>query len=159
MGAQASVEMLSYLAFFLVVFVAAMSTFLFLQSQETARAENAYAREIAYSFSDSIQRAFMAGDGFSQNVAIPPTLLGKQYLIAVSHASSPASAQTGLVYVWWDSSGQTGSFSAPTVTANYSAQYVPGFISTSNPGIILINSTIGSVNMTNYNGMIRFTKG
>ena len=159
MRAQASVEMLSYLAFFLLVFVAVMSTFLFLQSQENARAENAYAKEIAFSFSDSIQRAFMAGDGFSQSVDISPTLLGKPYTIAVSHAIAlPISSQTGLVYVWWNSPGQTGSFSAPTVTADYDAPNTQGFIQ-NDGNVILINSSIGRVNMTNDNGQIIFTKG
>ena len=156
--AQASVEMLAYLAFFLLVFVVTISTFFFLQSQETARAENAYAQQIAYSFADSIQRAFMAGPGFSQSVAIPPTLLGKPYSLAISHSGAAASAQTGIVYVWWDSPGQSGSFSATTITTNYEATTTPGFIS-NDVNLIRINSSIGSVNMTNSNGMIRFTKG
>jgi hypothetical protein len=151
--------MLAYLAFFLLVFVVTISTFFFLQSQETARAENAYAQQIAYTFADSIQRAFMAGPGFSQSVAIPSTLLGKPYIIAVSHASDPGSSQTGIVYVWWNSPGQSGSFSAPTVTTSYSlSANVPGYI-TDDGKLIWMNSSIGTINMTNVNGMISFKRG
>jgi hypothetical protein len=155
--------MLTYLAFFLVIFTAAVSTFMFLQTQETARAENAYAQQIAYSFANSIQNAFIAGPGFYQNVTIPQSLLGKPYTIAVSHADNPIGSQTGMVYVEWNSPGQSGSFSAPTITTNYSAVAccsppLPSYIQ--NIGnLIVINSSVGNINMYNINGQIRFTQG
>ena len=116
---QAAVEMLAYAAFFFAVFVTAVAIFLQVQTQELTRAENAYAQEVAYGFADSIQTAFVAGPGFSQQVSIPRDLLGKPYKIVLSKGLAPASAETGFVYVEWQGASGSTSVSEPTITAAY----------------------------------------
>jgi hypothetical protein len=157
---QAAIELLAYAAFFLLVFVSAVSVFLYAQSQDAARAENAYAQEIAYSFADSIKTAFAAGPGFRQTVPIEPTLLGKPYALSVSRRSDPALSETGFVYVSWLSPLRFESFSAPTVTASYAFAGRGGAPNAiySPPGtdIIVINCTAGYVNISNVAGTIRF---
>ena len=111
--------MLSYAAFFLLVFVASMSIFFQQQVQGMARAESAYAQQIAGSFAYSIQTAFVAGPGFSQQVSIPRDLLGKPYKIVLSKGLAPASAETGFVYVEWQGASGSTSVSEPTITAAY----------------------------------------
>jgi hypothetical protein len=151
------VELLAYAAFFLFILVSAVGVFLFLQSQETSRAQNAYAQEIAYGFSDSIGVAFTAGPGFYQKVALPPSLLGSNYALAVSKNPNAASFRTGLVYVYWNSSGKPSSFSAPTATASYIFQSVPGQI-WGDGELIFISPSAGNLNMSNSNGSISIRK-
>ena len=136
MRAQAAVEMLSYAAFFLLVFVASVSVFFQQESQGLTRAESAYAQQIADSFADSIQTAFVAGPGFSQQVSIPHDLLGKPYKILVSYSPPPSSAETGFVYVEWNGVSGSTSFSAKTITSAYSVK-----ASTVNPPFISFNES------------------
>lgn len=116
---QAAVEVFSYAAFFLLVFVASAAVFLQQQSQGLTRAENAYAQEVADGFSDRINTAFVAGPGFSQQFSVPPNILGRPYQIQVSSGPSPASTETGFVYVVWQGSSGEASLSSPTITTDY----------------------------------------
>lgn len=112
-------EVLTYAAFFFLVFVSAVAVFLSVQNQELSRAQNAYAQEIAYGLADSIHTAFVAGPGFVQTVSLPRNILGKPYSISISRSPDASSIATGFVYIEWQSGGKSASFSAPTVTANY----------------------------------------
>ena len=154
--------MLGYAAFFMLVFVIAMVVFFQMQSQELSRAENAFAQEVAYSFADSIRTAFIAGSGFSQSVAVPPDILGKPYVIGVSHSGDPGISETGFVYVYWQGQLRNASLSAPTVTSDY-GMVTSGSFMTGDKGaeIIRINpaGNCQVVNMTNINGRIIFSKG
>ena len=158
--AQAAVELLSYAAFFLLAFVATAVVFLQLQGQELARAENAYAQEIAYQFADYIQVAFVAGPGFRQNVTMPERLLDKPYEIAVSHGAAPGTNETGFVYVNWEGPVRNSTFSAPTITSNYNATTY-GSLITVNGDFYVINpgTSDGSVvQIENIGGAIRFSR-
>ncbi len=159
--AQAAVELMSYAAFFLLILVATIAIFFQTQSQETTRAENAYAQEIAYGFADHIRTAFIAGSGFSENFTIQPSILGKPYRILVSgYGASPASVETGIVYVEWQGPGGNASFSAPTVTAAYGVTTYGQFITHPPGNFIVIDSEYGqSLLMNNTNGVIRISKG
>ena len=106
-------------SFFLLVFVASVAIFLQQESQGLSRAESAYAQQIAGSFADSIQTAFVAGPGFSQQVSIPRDLLGKPYKIQVSYGPSAASTETGFVYVEWQGASGDASLSAPDDNDSY----------------------------------------
>lgn len=156
--AQAAVEALSYAAFFLLAFVAAVAIFLQLQNQELSRAEHSFAQQIAYQFSDQIEVAFTAGPGFWQNVSLPPKLLGKPYRIVISKATDAQERETGFVYVNWQGPSRNSTFSAPTVTASYAAD-------TGGPVFNLgesieINPALGTnIIMANENGRIRFSSG
>jgi len=148
--AQAAVEVLAYSAFFMLVFVATVAIFFQQQSQGLTRAENAYAQEIAYGFADHIHTAFVAGPGFSQTVTIPNRLLGKPYIIALSFDPSPATTETGFVYVEWQGSSGNASFSAPTITTAYKPTTTGGvnndngFITIrANTSLIIIDSAYG----------------
>jgi hypothetical protein len=144
--AQAAVEVLSYAAFFLLIFVATVAVFFQQQSQGLTRAENAYAQEIASGFADHIQTAFVAGPGFSQTFAIPKTLLGKPYKISLSAAPSPSSRETGFVYIDWQGPSGSASFSSPTITTAYSATAFGGFITiNSTTSKIVIDSQPGTL--------------
>ena len=157
--AQAAIELLSYAAFFLFTFVAATAVFFQLQSQELSRAERSLAQELAYQLADQINTAFIAGPGFSQAVQIRPTLLGKPYSFSISRITGATDKESGLVYVnWQDSSGQR-TVSAPTVTAAYDLVVSSGYIGTDGSNFIMVNSTIGTLNMTNTDGTIKFRKG
>ena len=156
---QAAIEVMSYGALFLLVFVAVTAAVFQMQSQELSRAEFAYAQQEAYAFADHIQTAFIAGDGFWESVPVQPKLLGKDYKIVVSMPSSAsaASVETGFVYVQWRGVSGNMSASAPTVTTKY------GFIS--GPGIEKPHDFVeispseladGSVNITNDHGEIVF---
>ena len=163
--AQAAVELLAYAAFFFAVFVTAVAIFIQVQTQELTRSENAYAQEIAYGFADNIHTAFVAGPGFVESVSVPKDILGKRYWIMVSHSPNAADSETGTVYVEWLSDGKNMSFSAPTVTADYS--YVGGaggFVSnrtTANgKDFVEIDAAQGHmVNISNENGRIMIMKG
>ena len=125
---QAAVELLAYAAFFLLIFVSSVAVFSQQQSQGLTRAESAYAQQIALSFADSIQTAFVAGPGFSQQVSIPHDLLGKPYKLVLSKGLSPASTETGFVYVEWNGIRGNTSFSAPAITSAYSVTESGSFI-------------------------------
>jgi len=155
--AQAAAEVLSYAAFFLLIFVASVAVFFQMQSQELSRAENAYAQEIAYGFSDHIRTAFIAGDGFSQRFDIAPDILGKPYKIWLSRGTNPNLKETGIVYVEWKGSSGETSLSSPTVTAGYHETTSGVFITTSGE-FIVIDSTKGrTIVMKNDGGEIRIS--
>lgn len=162
MHAQAAVEVLSYAAFFLLVFVVSVALFLQLQGQELTRAEYAFAQQVAYQFADYVHVAFVAGPGFSQTISMPPTLLGKDYNITVSRPSSStaagyqASTETGFAYVEWKSPSGTASVSAPTLTTAYDATLCDGIGVNSETGFVEINpSKTGPFNLSNEGGKIR----
>ncbi|MEM2137718.1 MAG: hypothetical protein QW568_01390 [Candidatus Anstonellaceae archaeon] len=158
--AQAAIELLAYAAFFLFTFVAAVAVFFQLQAQEVSRAERSFAQELAFQLSDQINTAFIAGSGFSQSVQITPMLLGKPYTMTISRITGPTAKESGLVYVNWKGpSGQELTASALTVTAAYNLTPSANYISTDASNFIVVNSTIGTLNMTNKNGTIHFTKG
>ncbi len=143
--AQAAVEVLAYAAFFLLIFVTTVAVFFQQQSQGLARAENAYAQEISHGFSDQIHTAFVAGPGFWQKFSIPKSLLGKPYRISISFAPTPASKETGFVYVDWKGPSGDTVFSSPTITTDYGAtQTSDGFIS--------VNATTGRITMDSAKG-------
>jgi hypothetical protein len=155
---QAAIEVLAYASFFLLVFVSITAVFLQAQNQEMTRAENAYAQQIAYAFADQVHTAAIAGPGFSQQVAIPPDLLGKPYTLRIS---SPQVAQqaniteSAFVYVEWQGQGNPESFPSPLSFNNFAAVESLPFISYLAPqqpnyvGFITIDSTSGSVSMAN----------
>lgn len=160
--AQAAIEVLSYAAFFFMVFVAAVSILLQVQGNEITRAENAYAQEIAYGFADNIHTAFVAGPGFVESVSVPKDILGKRYWIFVSKSSQASVHETGIAYVEWQSFGKNMSFSAATLTADY--EYVgdsTGFVTESGNGnFIRIDAWQGKmINISNVGGKIRIQKG
>ena len=158
--AQAAVEMLAYAAFFFMVFVTAVVVFLQVQSQEITRAENAYAQEIAYGFSDSIHTAFVAGPGFVESVSVPRDILGKHYWLLVSTSSDASAHETGIVYVNWESTDKSASFSAPTVTASYIPTISDMVTFPSGSNFIVIDPSKGSVlNISNEGYRIRIQKG
>ncbi len=119
--AQAAIEVFSYAAFFLLVFVATAAIFFQQQSQGITRAENAYAQEIADGFADRIHTTFVAGPGFSQEFSVPKNILGRPYILQVSAAPGPATVETGFVYVAWQGSSGNASLSSPTITTAYQA--------------------------------------
>lgn len=147
LSAQASIELLAYASFFLFVFAIAVGSFLFMQSSDTARAENAYAQEIASQFADGINVAFVAGPGFQMRVPLEQSLLGKPYTIELSARSEAAGSPTGTVYVNFEQGGDRQSASTPTITAAYGAE-TNGDISVEE-GIIVIQSSAPFVNITN----------
>jgi len=158
--AQAAIELLAYAAFFLFTFVAAVAVFFQLQAQEISRAERSFAQEIAFQMADQINTAFIAGSGFSQSVQITPMLLGKPYTMTISRITGATSKESGLVYVNWKGpSGQELTVSAPTVTAAYNLTPSANYVWTDSSSFTVVNSTIGTLNMTNRNGTIHFTKG
>ena len=160
--------MLVYAGFFFAVFVTAVAIFLQVQNQELSRAENAYAQGIAYGFADSIQTAFVAGPGFVETVRLPTDILGKRYWLEVSHSPSAAGLETGFVYVEWLSDGKNVSFSAPTVTSNYSfradggsSPFVSDRITTDGlKEFVVIDTQQGlPLNISNEGGGIKIMKG
>ena len=161
---QAAVEALSYGAFFMLIFVGAVAVFLQTQSQDTTRAEYAYAQQIAYGFADQIYVTSLAGNGFMQNVSVPGDLLGKSYNITISRPplSSPGSQaqlKTGFVYVeWLSSNGRYGSVSAPTITTDYEMTTYAPWINNNSQGFVVIESGIGQFKLSNMNGTIRVSK-
>ena len=158
---QAAVEVLSYAAFFLLVFVTSVAVFLQLQEQELSRAENAYAQQVAYQFADYIETAFISGPGFSEKVTMPSDIHGKPYTITISRALGGAGGQeTGFVYVDWRGPVHESSFSAPTITADYQPVIYSGFIYTNSIGSIVINASKGwLVMIENRNGTVWFSRG
>lgn len=157
---QAAVEMLSYGSFFLLAFVATVAVFFYMQAQEIARAEHSYAQEIAYQFADQISVAFISGPGFTQNVSLPPNILGKPYKITLSRTTGAAIyPETGFVYVEWQGPTQKSVLSVPTISTAYDLSAAGGNVGYDNQSFIEINSTAGKVNMENRNGTIRFKKG
>lgn len=126
--AQSAIEVISYAAFFLLIFIATMGVLLQQQNQGLIRAENAFAQELAFSIADSIHTAFVAGPGFSQIVKLPNDVLGTPYNISISFSSSPSSIETGFVYVELIGSPRRASFSAPTITTSYFALSSGNFI-------------------------------
>jgi hypothetical protein len=156
---QAAIEVMSYAGFFLLVFVVTVAVFLQLQNQELARAENAFAQEVAYQFADQIKTASIAGSGFWQNVSLAPTINGKPYKIYVSRGGQPGVTETGLVYVEWAAPSGNQTFSAPTITSSYSA-LTDGSMITTDADYIIIDPSMGSaVKMENVGGRIIFSKG
>lgn len=157
--------MLAYAAFFFAVFVTAVAVFLQVQNQELSRAENAYAQEVAYGFADNIHTAFVAGPGFVESVSLAPDILGSRYWLVVSHSPDASAVETGFVYVEWLSNGKNVSFSAPTITTNYS--YVGGadnFVSSRTAAggaeFVVIDASQGHMlNITNKNGEIEIREG
>jgi len=156
--------MLAYAAFFFAVFVGAVAVFLQVQGNEITRAENAYAQEIAYGFSDSIHTAFVAGPGFVESISVPKDILGKRYWLFIGIAQDASAQETGAVYVNWESMGRNASASAPTVTANYTAEEDSyNMVTYSTPGMgefIIIDPTKGStLNISNEGSGIKIMKG
>ncbi|MFA6214372.1 MAG: hypothetical protein WC717_03780 [Candidatus Micrarchaeia archaeon] len=156
--------MLVYAGFFFAVFVTAVVVFLQVQNQELSRAENAYAQEIAYGFADSMHTAFVAGPGFSGTLTLPKDILGKRYWLAVSYSPNAAALETGIVYVEWMSGGKNSSFSAPTITANYTPKTDGyGFVTAKDYGtrkFVMVDAAQGfPLNITNEGGGIRIMKG
>jgi len=168
---QAAVEVLAYASFFLLVFAAIAAVFLQLQSQELSRAESAYAQQIAYGLADNVHTAFIAGPGFSQEVALPLKLLGKDYSIRVSSSTLPLSqpvqsgvGETGFVYVDWQGTADTQTFSVPSVTSAFRATESRPFISIDGNFIEIDASkcqrlNISSVTDSSGNDEILFEKG
>ena len=159
---QAAVEVLTYAAFFFLVFVSAVAVFLSVQDQELARAQNAYAQEIAYGLADSVHTAFVAGPGFVQGVSLPRDILGRPYYISISRSPDASSVATGFVYIEWQSGGKSRSFSAPTVTASYDyAGGADGMVTSPAGGnFIIIDPAKGSVlNISNEGSGIMVMKG
>lgn len=158
---QAAVEVLSYAAFFMLVFVVSVAIFLQLEEQELSRAENAFAQQVAYQFADYIETAFIAGPGFSENVTMPDSIHGRPYTITVSLPAGlggAGSQETGFVYIDWRGPVRTYSFSAPSVTADYLFMETPGFIYNNSRGAIVINASRGlPVTIENRGGAIRFS--
>jgi hypothetical protein len=156
--------MLAYAAFFFAVFVTAITVFLQVHGTELSRAESAYAQEVAYGFADAIQVAFVAGPGFSGSTSVPPSILGKPYMLYVSTSPYAGSSETGFVYVEWESAGRNASFSAPTVTADYGiTQDQSGMVTLIDNGdsrFIAVNPLQGSVlNISNEGGKMMLMKG
>lgn len=150
---QAAVEVLAYASFFLLVFAVLSAVFLSAQGQELSRAENAYAQEIAYSFSDNVRTAFIAGPGFVQDLVLPPNLLGKPYAIRLSSAAEPGLGQdireTGFIYVDWQGQTDSASFSAPAATPLFDAE-TDGSVVTYESGFITIHPSDGqAIRMSN----------
>lgn len=157
---QAAIEVLSYAAFFLLVFVSSVAVFLQLQEQELSRAENAFAQQVAYQAADYIETAFIAGPGFAMNVSFPDSILGRPYTITISRPAGLGGAgavETGFVYIDWRGPVRTSSLSAPTVTADYSFTGSAGFIYNNSRDAILINASRGlPVTIENIGGTIKF---
>lgn len=157
--AQASVELISYAAFFFLIFVAAVAIFFQLEAQEMTRAQNANAQQIATGFADEIHSAYVAGPGYWEIVTVPTSTLNQPYNLSITYATSavPSSMEsTGFVYLEWQ--GQSGpmSYSAPTVTNAFISnqwQVYSGRIT------IQVNSTTPSVNISNQNGTIDIEPG
>ena len=162
---KASVELISYAAFFFLVFMAAVVIFFQMQSQEMYRAENANAQEIAYGFADQIRTAFVAGDGFGQSISIPTNILNKPYTLSITSAGTASTTPTGYVYVEWQGVNGQESVSAATMTTNYNATAC----TTSNPNAFICQNVSGRITinasqqhmviMSNNNGTIIFTQG
>ena len=144
---QAAVEVLAYSSFFLLVFAAISAVLLSAQSQELQRAESAYAQEIAYTFADHVRTAFIAGPGFSQDIEMPPNLLGKPYVMRLSSAGEPGPDQeireTGFIYIEWQRQNDRSSFSAPAATPQFLAKY-DGKMVRDDSGFILVNASAGT---------------
>lgn len=161
---QAAVEMLSYAAFFLFVFVSSASILLHMQNQEILRAETAYAQNVAHAFSNNIHVAFISGEGYKETVKLPKDILGKRYWLLISRSPNANEIETGFVYVEWLSDGKNMSFSAPTITANYTwVTDADKFISHKAEGgveFIVIDAKQGHpVSITNKGGGILIEKG
>lgn len=157
---QAAIEVLSYAAFFMLVFVVGAAIFLQLEEQELSRAENAFAQQVAYQFADYIETAFIAGPGFSGNVTVPASIHGRPYTISVSRPSGiggAGSQETGFVYIDWRGPVRASSFSAPSVTADYQFAETFGFIYNNSRGAVVINASKGlPITIENVGGAIRF---
>jgi len=153
---QAAVEVLAYAGFFLLVFAAISAVLLSAQAQELSRAESAYAQEIAYAFADHVRTAFIAGPGFSQDIEIPSSLLGKPYVMRLSSAgpSGPGMQirETGFIYVEWQGQSDRSSFSAQAAASRFQAKYDPQVVR-DDSGFILINASAGTrIRMSNAYG-------
>lgn len=163
--AQAAVEMLAYAAFFFMVFVAAIAVFLQVHGTELARAESAYAQEVAYGFADAVHVAFVAGPGFSGSAIVPPNILGKRYMLYMSASPHAESRETGLIYVEWESAGGRKGFSAPSVTADYGIKQLDAdgmvtLIDNGDSEFIAIDPSKGSVlKISNEGGKMMLMKG
>jgi len=157
--AQAAVELLAYASFFLLMLVGTIAIFFQMQSQETERAQNAYAQEIAYGFADHVRTAFIAGSGFSEEFYLPSEILGKPYRILLSRAGSPSAKETGIVYVVWAGpNGNEASLSASTVTAAYRYTLSSPFITFDQDFIVINPSTWQKVRMGNSAGNITISR-
>ena len=161
---------MAYASFFLLVFAAVAAIFLQMQNNELSRAESAYAQEIAYGFADNVRTAFIAGPGFSQEIALPARLLGKPYQIRISSSADlpldTPITETGFIYVeWLGTSGQPQSFSAPAATPAFRAANSPPFITTDGNFISIDASMCRRMNLTNVidsadgKNVIRVEKG
>lgn len=159
--AQASVELLSYAAFFMLVFVAAVSVFFQIQGQEMARAESAYAQQVAYGFADNIRTAFVAGSGFEETISLPTNILGKPYTLSVTTYQTPTQKETGFVYVDWRGQSGMASYSAPTIAGRYTYVSDPDAVSyDASSSRIVINASKGfPIKINNTNGIIYIQKG
>jgi hypothetical protein len=159
---QAAVEVLSYAAFFLLVFIGSVAVFLQMQNQDIVRAEYSYAQQIANRIADQVHVAVVAGNGFVQAVSIPNSLLGKEYNITISrpNLASPAAVETGFVYIEWvASNGRLASVSAPTITSSYDVvTWAPKITLNATTNSIIVRSDVGRINMTNINGTIKISK-
>lgn len=85
---QASIEILVYVGFFLLVFVIINLFFILQVSQDISQRQYVLAQSSAAQVAEDLQLALAAGPGFAYNFSIPASIGGKPYSINITNASS-----------------------------------------------------------------------
>ncbi len=92
--AQAAVEILTYMSFFLLVFVIISLSIISQVGQDISQREFSLSRSIAAQVADFVQLAMLAGPGFDATFQIPTKINGKPYSLNLTDGGS--------IYVYLD---------------------------------------------------------
>jgi hypothetical protein len=86
--AQAAVEVLVYLGFFLLVFVSLSMMFMLQINQDIVQREYMLSREIAAQVAVEVDMALEAGPGFNATFPVPAQVAGQPYALVFTDAGS-----------------------------------------------------------------------
>ena len=147
---QAAIEFMSYMSFFLVLFVISVVIFVEQQQTDVSAKRTEFASEIASRFAQRINFALYAGDGFSGNFTIPQTVLTMPYNVRVMSNRQ--------VFVDWTDAGKSYGVSYPINTNSVSAGAGTTTGSAGTLSWVAINATMGEFKVNNVGGVLKLSQ-
>jgi len=151
---QAALEFLSYMSFFMVLFVITILLFANQQITEISGNKLLVAQETANFMAQRINFVLDGGDGFSAKFSLPHDILTQRYDIRVLGGN-----YTQVYINWTENDGKQVAISAPINTGAINAGAEVSLITNPDDGTgIWLNSSRGEFKITNSKGNLTFVQ-
>ncbi|HQT45378.1 MAG TPA: hypothetical protein PLO51_05340 [Candidatus Micrarchaeota archaeon] len=145
---QAALEFMSYMGFFMILFVITVLMFADQQTAEISNNKMMLAQETANQMADRINFVLNGGDGFAAKFEVPETILTQKYTMRIYGGN-----YTQVFLNWTEKDGRVQAVSAPINTGALKAGMG---VSADALGTITLNASMGEFKVTNTNGNLTF---